>query len=323
MNNSPKTPISQAMEQRIVSRQELKRLMRRSNQPAVYWLFGILLLLGFTGYCVNLTMQTLWVWPAMFFYGIVIVHLFSLQHECVHYTVFRTRWLNDVVGSICGWIIIVPNRFFRYEHCNHHTFTNLKSKDPELIELPGTLSEYFLYLSGWPYWTGKVQELSRHVSGRINDADAEFVPREEQSTIILEARLMFLGYIVVFGGCVFTGWWAPLWYWWLPLLLGEPVMRAIRVTEHVGRPNVEDMSINTRSCLVSVPWRFLCWNMNYHAAHHYASSVPFHALPELHRILDQQVYVEPRGYLGAHVDIIRRILTRSSSTNHHSEKSDP
>lgn len=313
MNQAIQTPISQAMAQGIISRRELKRLMRRSNWPAFSRLVGLAVLLGFTGFCVSQTMATAWVWLAMFFHGIVIVHLFSLQHECVHYTVFRTRWLNDVVGSLCGWIILVPNRHFRYEHCNHHTFTNLKLKDPELIELPGTLREYLLYLSSWPYWKGKILQILRHVGGQINDEELAFVPREERATIILEARIIFLGYLAIVGLCAYTGWWAPLWYWWLPLLLGEPVMRAIRVTEHVGRPNVEDLCTNTRTCLVAAPWRFLCWNMNYHAEHHYASSVPFHALPELHRKLAHQVTVEPRGYLGAHIDIIRQIIAGRSS----------
>jgi fatty acid desaturase len=312
MNQAIQTPISQAMAQGIVSRQELKRLMRRSNRPAVSRLIGLAILLGFTGFCVSQAMETAWIWLAMFFHGIVIVHLFSLQHECVHYTVFRTRWLNDVVGSLCGWIIVVPNRFFRYEHCNHHTYTNLKSKDPELIELPRSLWQYIFYLSSWPYWKGKILELVRHVGGRISDVEAAFVPREEWATIILEARIMSLGYLVIVGMCTYSGWWAPLWYWWLPLLLGEPVMRAIRVTEHVGRPNVDDLRANTRTCLVSAPLRFLCWNMNFHAEHHYASSVPFHALPELHRKLAQQVMVEPHGYLGAHIDIIRQIIAGRS-----------
>jgi fatty acid desaturase len=92
--------------------------------------------------------------------------------------------------------------------------------------------------------------------------------------------------------------------------LGEPVMRAIRLTEHVGRPNVDDMKENTRTSLVSGPMRFLCWNMNYHAEHHYAASVPFHALPKLHDKLRGYVYVEERGYLGAHVDIISQLLGR-------------
>ena len=84
-------------------------------------------------------------------------------------------------------------------------------------------------------------------------------------------------------------------------------MRAIRLTEHVGRPNSSNMKENTRSNLISLPLRFLCWNMNYHAEHHYASSIPFHALPKLHERLKEYIFVEPNGYLGAHIEILRQL----------------
>ena len=88
--------------------------------------------LAVTGYLIYASMETLWVWPAMFVHGVVLVHHFSLQHECCHYTVFKTRWLNDVVGNVCGFIIMLPNRHFRYEHCDHHTYTQLRGDDPEI-----------------------------------------------------------------------------------------------------------------------------------------------------------------------------------------------
>ena len=52
--------------------------------------------------------------------------------------------------------------------------------------------------------------------------------------------------------------------------------------------------------------------MNYHAEHHYVAPVSFHALPRLHEKLSDQIHVEPRRYLGAHLDILRQI--RAGST---------
>lgn len=304
------TPITQALEDGAISRRELKALMRRSDRPAAIRLVFWVLLLIATGSLIYLAYDTPFIWPAMFIHGIVIVHHFSLQHECCHYTVFRTRWLNDVAGNICGFIIMLPNRHFRYEHCDHHTYTNLKGQDPELIELPVSPGRYLWYISSVPYWKNKFTELFRHTAGRLSDEERRFVPKEEYGTIIWEARLMLAAYLVILAVCLASGWWAPLWFWWIPLFLGEPVMRAIRLTEHVGRPNVRDMKENTRTSLVSPAWRFLCWNMNYHAEHHYASSVPFHALPELHRRLEGYVHVEERGYLGAHLDILAQLTGR-------------
>ncbi len=311
MTQNVLTPITQALNDGVLTRSELKALMQRSDRPAFIHLALWLLLLTGTGTLIWMSMGTFWIWPAMFLHGIVLVHHFSLQHECVHYTVFRTRWLNDVAGNICGFVIMLPHRFFRYEHCDHHTYTQLHGEDPEMIPLPSSLGGYLWYISSIPYWRTKFTELGRHILGRLSADEMRFIPKEEHRTVFLEARIMALGYITILVACIAFNWWAPVWYWWLPVILGEPVMRAIRMTEHVGRPMTRDMKENTRTNLVSWPIRFLCWNMNYHAEHHYASSVPYHALPKLHRILDGYIHVEKRGYLGAHIDILRQLTGRT------------
>jgi fatty acid desaturase len=130
------TPLTQALEEGKLTREELKAFMRRSNWPAIRRLILWVAILAGSTYLINLTWNSWLIWPAMFLQGIIIVHHFSLQHECVHYTVFRTRWLNDVVGNICGFIIMLPNRHFRYEHCDHHTYTQLAGDDPELASSP-------------------------------------------------------------------------------------------------------------------------------------------------------------------------------------------
>ena len=122
-------------------------------------------------------------------------------------------------------------------------------------------------------------------------------------------------YLAILAICAVTNWWAPIWYWWLPVVLGEPVMRFIRMTEHVGKPCIREMTENTRTNYVTRPMRFLCWNMNYHAEHHYASSVPFHALPNLHEKLKHSIQVEPRGYLGAHLDILAQLTGRKARSD--------
>ncbi|MFK8080744.1 MAG: fatty acid desaturase family protein [Granulosicoccus sp.] len=282
--------------------------MRRSDKPALLRLALWVCLVGFTGFGIWLSQGSWLMLPAMFIHGVVLVHHFSLQHECCHYTAFKTRWLNDFVGNICGLVIMLPNRFFRYEHCDHHTYTQIKGHDTELIELPRTLAGYFYYLSSIPYWKAKLSELARHAYGQLSTEEKRFIPNEERKTIVLEARLMVAFYILIVVLSMAFQSTVAIWYWFVPVVLGEPVMRAIRMTEHVGRPTVSDMKVNTRSNLVSWPMRFLCWNMNYHAEHHYASSVPFHALPRLNRKLDGYVHTENDGYVGAHRDIVSQLL---------------
>lgn len=302
-----KTPLSQALEEGRLTRDELRALMARSNTPALKWLALWIIIVLTTGSLVLLARESWLIWPAMFVHGIVVVHHFSLQHECVHYSVFRTRWLSKLMGTICGYIIILPNKFFRYEHCDHHTHTQIEGEDPELVPMPKSFGDYALYLSAIPYWKTKLDELFRHARGSLSDHEKRFIPSVECNAVILEARFMIAFYLGLFAVMIAFDWWLPLYLWLIPLILGEPVMRFVRMTEHVGRPTVAQMHENTRTNLVSWPWRFLCWNMNYHAEHHYASSVPFHALPELHEKIKDHIHVEPGGYLGAHRDIVSQL----------------
>lgn len=301
------TPITQALQDGILTRQELKAFMQRSDTPAFKHLFLWALTLFATSMLIHMSMGTYWLWPAMFVHGVVLVHHFSLQHECCHYSVFKTRWLNDWVGNLCGLVIMLPNRFFRYEHCDHHTFTQIHGQDTEMIEMPKSFGEYLYYLSSIPYWRAKLSEIVRHACGHLNDVERRFIPKEEHQTIFWEARLMLVFYGLVAALSVYMSSLWVLYYWLIPIILGEPVMRFIRMTEHVGKPTVADMRENTRTNYVSKPMQFLCWNMNYHAEHHYASSVPYYALPKLHEKLKGHVQIEPNGYIGAHLDIIRQL----------------
>ncbi|MHA1566090.1 MAG: fatty acid desaturase [Alphaproteobacteria bacterium] len=309
------TPLSQALSEGTLSRAELRSLMARSDRAGLTRLAIWIGLVAATAGLVWLSLGSWWLLPAMFIHGIVLVHHFSLQHECVHYTVFRTRGLNNIVGNFCAIVIMLPHQFFRYEHCDHHTYTQIAGDDPELIPLPAGFGAYLLYISALPYWRTKFAEIARHFAGRLTSAEKKFVPESEYAAVILEARIMVLIFAAVFATMIALDWWAPLWFWFLPVAMAEPVMRFIRMTEHVGRPLVAQMRQNTRTNTVSLPWRFLCWNMNYHAEHHYASSVPFHALPRLHKTLKDQIYIEKHGYLGAHKDILRQIsvLKRGSA----------
>jgi fatty acid desaturase len=87
-------------------------------------------------------------------------------------------------------------------------------------------------------------------------------------------------------------------YWLFPVILAQPLLRAILLAEHTGCSEDANGLTNTRTTLTSWPVRFLMWNMPYHAEHHLYPSIPFHALPRAH--------VDP-GYRAVHRGVIRRL----------------
>jgi fatty acid desaturase len=59
----------------------------------------------------------------------------------------------------------------------------------------------------------------------------------------------------------------------------------------------------------------LYWNMPFHAEHHLASSVPFHALARLHKEVSPHLECVSKGYIAVHRDILREVLGRKKSTS--------
>jgi fatty acid desaturase len=291
----------------LVSRRRLLQFKQRTNRHASLFLARHLAIIAATGGLVWATTGTFWLLPAMFLHGLGIVHLFAAQHEFAHRTAFRTRWLNDVLGGIFGTLIMLPHVYFRWEHTDHHTYTQDTKRDPQLIPQPRSLRGYFLYLSSIPYWIGFLRPFVHHLRGHLNVREKRFVPASEHWKVIREARVMFAVYLAVALISLYFRTLIFLQYWLIPRLLAEPFMRFIRMTEHVGRPvDHPDCLQNSRTCHVWPPLRWLAWNMPYHAEHHLSSGVPFHALPALSAELPGQRTI-CRGYRAAHREILLQI----------------
>lgn len=306
------TVASSGSGQTLVPRAALRPLMTRSNGPAARQLFGLALALSGTGALVWAARDHWLVWPAMFLMGIVWTHLFAAQHECAHGTAFQSQRANNVVSWICGALILVPEVHFKYEHTDHHTNTNLIGKDPELIPMPQSWREYLWYLTGLPYWWSNSLGLLRRASGRLTAQEQQFIPKTELGKVVWESRALVLLYVGA-AGMITLGWHVLLVYWVIPLLLGQPVMRFIRMTEHVGCLNEPDVARNTRTTRVAWPWRFLAWNMNFHGEHHLAALVPFHALPVLNELVAGRIQVR-HGYWAAHREIWAGLRSRAKAS---------
>ncbi|MGQ0565969.1 MAG: fatty acid desaturase [Gemmobacter sp.] len=224
--------------------------------------------------------------------GVLIVFLFTLEHEATHKTPFASGWLNEAAGHGAGILIALPFTWFRYFHLAHHRWTNLDGQDPELEGAkPETVRDWVVHVSGWPYWRSQAMLLVRLARGRERPA---FLPEAARARAGTEARVMILVYAGVAAGLI----WSPLlvWVWLLPVVLGQPFLRLYLLAEHGDCPRVADMFLNTRTTFTTALVRWLAWNMPYHTEHHVAPLVPFHALPALHARMRGHLRVTERGY---------------------------
>ena len=52
--------------------------------------------------------------------GGFLVRLFALQHDCGHGSLFKARWINDLIGRVIGVITLTPYDYWRKAHASHH-----------------------------------------------------------------------------------------------------------------------------------------------------------------------------------------------------------
>lgn len=60
----------------------------------------------------------------------------GLGHDLGHSSVFKSRFLNHIIGSTFTSITGLSTLWWRYSHFQHHINTNILTEDPDIIHLP-------------------------------------------------------------------------------------------------------------------------------------------------------------------------------------------
>jgi len=297
-------------------RRALLQLSARSDLRGLAQLALHLAALLATGSAVALARGSLWLAPALLLHGLVLAFLFAPLHETIHRTAFRSRRLNDVVAFACGAALILPPEYFRAFHFAHHRHTQDPDRDPELrTAKPGSLGGYLWQVSGLPYWGERITTTVRHARGRV---DEPFVARHLKPRVVREALCLLGLYALLALGALLAGSAAPLVYWLLPALLGQPFLRMYLLAEHTLCPLVPEMLRNSRTIRSTALVRRLAWNMPYHAEHHAHPALPFHALPAAHALLKDRIAVQAPGYVAVQCQILSTLEGRPEALARHS-----
>lgn len=291
--------------QKLVPSDELKELRKRSDGPGLIYLTGHVLTLMVTGWLVAQAVGGAWIVPALFVHGVVIVHLFAPFHESTHGTAFRSRWLNRTVAWVTGLALQLPPTHFTLEHAAHHKYTQDPVRDPERIPEAYSIHGYLWFATAIPYFRGNFLNLYNHARGQFTEIEKTYIPPNSLARVQREAWTIWAIYLGIALISLALQSWAAVLYWLVPRVIGEPVMRIIRMSEHGACPLVPDMLRNTRTVVTLTPLRWLNWNNAHHAEHHAMPAIPFHALPGLHRHLGRHIEELRPGYIDTQVHLLR------------------
>ena len=291
----------------------LKSIATRTDKYGLLYILKWTVALCFTGFLVWVSIDTYWIWPAMFIHGVVLtVPAYSFSHETAHGTAFRTSWLNETVLWVTSFLYLEEPLHRRYTHTNHHTHTWYVGLDSQMpFDTPMKFGEWVTQNIGWDLLRFHVTVFWQLATRKYTEVMRSVTPESELPKMTRNARIMLAVYALI-GFLPFIGIWWPVWFLILPRLLGAPVMLLFTLIQHVElQENSPSILESTRSFRTSWLGRFLYMNMNNHVEHHLYPQVPFHSLPKLAEAVKDQLPEPDPGFFSTNWQVFVVVLRRS------------
>ncbi len=296
---------------KVVSRETLRALSVKSDLRGwVQTLTHLGAILATGSALVLLTPLYPWtLFPLLIAHGILLNCLYAGLHETSHWTVFRTKWLNDVFGTLFGLITLNPFFTDRWAHFAHHRATRDPERDSEIMGVrPYSTLTYVLDLLALDFWRRRLRMVIR-TALNIGLDDDYWLEADQRRFVILEARIYLAVWLAVMALSVVFQSWLAVELWIGPLLLTKVFHQFQNTGEHTCMTLDQDTFRNTRTLVGPPIVNWLVWNMSWHTAHHCYPGVPFFALPALHEKIVQNLPhpVPTLGYIAAQREIFARL----------------
>ncbi len=288
----------------VIDAAKLRSLYVASDGKGAIQVLSHLGAVALTGALLWFALGTWWAVPLFMAHGVLLNFLYAGQHELSHWTVFRTRWLNEWLGRIFGFVLFYPRTFDQVQHMAHHRYTQDWAHDGELLRQRYSLTSYLLWMSGVSYWYSRWRRIVRFSLGVVTEP---YLPVKRHGELIREARYHAAGYALIAVVSLAAHSWAAVTLWLAPMLTMKFAHQMQNTMEHLGLPHDENVLINTRSTRTNAVMRWLAWQMQYHTAHHAFPGVPFHRLHELHAAMFTARSASPptMTYLGFQAAVLR------------------
>ena len=289
--NDRAKPLSPAMLRELSARSDLRGAIRTVSH------YGAIASVGALIWLVSSTYGLAWALPLIIVQAYFVAFLFMPMHETAHKTAFRSRALNLAVGHLSAFAIAHRYEYYCLFHWDHHRYTQDPARDPELIVGPKPSSDTQLAIaySGLLQVAGREQLMLRHaLTGKVS---LPWILENKRDVVVREARLYVAVYALLLLASFALHTAILLWVWIIPLLVGQLILRPYLYAEHTGCEQTRSAFQNTRTTYTGMVMKWFAWNMPYHVEHHAYPSIPFHALPKLNQIVDDQIVYRGRGYL--------------------------
>ena len=225
---------------------------------------------------------------------------FVLAHDAAHYRLYRTRWLNEVIGRVLAAIVGISMRTYRVVHRLHHN--NLYTADDPDIPLVGgyprgrryllrklatdlaglTAHKTYAYFFGAP----AIDEATNRMNRPLDDTSSKL-----RRAARVDRWLVIAVQVVMLSTAIRLGLWVEyLVLWILPAVtVLQALLRFRAICEHgaVSDPDSPLSAARTNFAAGWLRWWLFPHHVNYHLEHHLYPAIPHYHLPDCHAALER------------------------------------
>ena len=307
----------------LLSKEEIHGLLQPSDWKGFQAVLTTWVLITFSFALVGFFPSVLTVLVALVLIGGRHLALGILMHEACHHSLFRTKKLNDWIGS---WLCAYPTwqhlARYRVHHLRHHRFA-VGPKDPDLDLVSGypttrrSLARKILRdLSGLS-GLKRIYGLLLMDFGKIQyTVSNRLIPLNQKSRTgaeVLRTGFLNLHGVILTNLLLFlilaTLGHAELYLLWIGSYLTtfSLFVRVRSIAEHACTGIDLDPMKSTRTTHASPLARLTVapHRVNFHLEHHLAMAVPYFHLPVAHQILKERGFLASAHYAQNYWDVLK------------------
>tara|TARA_B110000503_G_scaffold38738_2_gene63647 strand:- start:28172 stop:29077 length:906 start_codon:yes stop_codon:yes gene_type:complete len=234
-----------------------------------------------------------------------------LMHDCGHHTLFRSAWLNDIVGQwLCALPVMNDQPSYARGHLDHHRKAGSPA-DPDL-------SNYQDYpVSRASFRRKAIRDLSGQTGFKLMSyifrGASGVISNEKRNSALpfVQQLLVQLGLFLVLAACGIA--WTFLLWVVAYMTIFMFIIRVRQIAEHAAVPDLfdSDSRLNTRT--VEAPWWqrlvFAPCGVNFHMEHHFMASVPCYKLKALREHLRTRHALDQVPEFRGYGQLLRHVVT--------------
>jgi fatty acid desaturase len=268
-----------------------------------------LIILTVTGVMLALSQNIAATIFGIFLIGAMFAHAVEIQHQCLHFSLFHSRRINKIVGTILGLPTLTSFHAYRRSHLEHHRNLGTSNDTPFFTYRFAVKPSIGVLL----YDLFGISHIKASLSAIFGAGDSRLIrlpEGEEPSNISERLDYGLMGFMLVCATftAMVVGPTVILKIWILPLLLvAQPLHFLIELPEHIGcDEGTIDVLRNTRTI---VGTSFSRWFTNYnnmHVEHHLEPTLSMDQMPAVyaqiagqHKFLSQTYWQFYKSILGS------------------------